>query len=81
VRTGGYDLIILDEISYLVNWHLISLEEILTFLRNKPPTLHLVLTGRQMPQAIIELADLVTEMKKIKHPYEKGVAAQAGIEY
>ena len=81
VGTGKYDLIILDEISYLVNCHLLPLEEVLALLRNKPPNLHLVLTGRQMPQAIIEVADLVTEMKKIKHPYDQGIAAQPGIEY
>jgi cob(I)alamin adenosyltransferase len=81
VISGKYDLIILDEISYLVAYHLLPIKEVLNLLKNKPPPLHLVLTGRQMPPEIIDIADLVTEMNKIKHPYEKGIGAQPGIEY
>jgi cob(I)alamin adenosyltransferase len=81
IMSGEWDMIILDEINYAVKFGLISLDRVLEFLNNKPPLLHLVLTGREANPAIIDKADLVTEMKEIKHPYKKGIKAQKGVEF
>ncbi len=80
-RSGEYDLVVFDEINYVISYGMLPVEEVLDFLATKPPELHLILTGRNAHPAIVELADLVTEMKLIKHPFEKGIMAQRGIEY
>ena len=74
-------MIILDEINYAVKFGLVEEEQVLSLLEQKPASLHLVLTGREARPAIIEQADLVTEMTEIKHPYAAGIKAQAGIEF
>ncbi|MBQ1889717.1 MAG: cob(I)yrinic acid a,c-diamide adenosyltransferase [Selenomonas sp.] len=80
--TGGkYDLVILDEINYAVKFDLITEQQVLDLLACRPPELHLVLTGRDAAPKVIEQADLVTEMKEIKHPYTQGIKAQIGIEF
>lgn len=79
--SGEYDLIILDEINYAVKFELITVEEVKTLLAKRPPELHVVLTGRDAKEEIIDMADLVTEMKLIKHPYQQGIKAQRGIEF
>jgi len=81
ILSGAWDLIILDEIIYSVKFKLIDAENVLALIKNKPPQLHLVLTGRDAPQILIDAADLVTEMKLIKHPFQVGVKAQLGIEF
>ncbi|NHM26681.1 cob(I)yrinic acid a,c-diamide adenosyltransferase [Desulfofundulus sp. TPOSR] len=81
VAAGNFDLIILDEILYALKFGLISLEEVLALLDKKLPRLHIALTGRDAPPEIIDRADLVTEMKEIKHHYQKGIKAQRGIEF
>ncbi|MBI2875395.1 MAG: cob(I)yrinic acid a,c-diamide adenosyltransferase [Candidatus Tectomicrobia bacterium] len=81
IHSGQYQIVILDEIGYAMHYKLVALEEVLDLLRAKPKDLHLVLTGRNMPPEVIEMADLVTEMRPIKHPYQQGVKAQKGIEY
>lgn len=81
IQSGGYEMIILDEITYVMDYGLLEVKDVLEVLRTKPKTLHLVLTGRNAPPEIIEAADLVTEMKEIKHPYQQGVKAQKGIEF
>jgi cob(I)alamin adenosyltransferase len=78
---AAYDLIVLDEILGAVKADLIPLDELLQSVRDKPDRLHLVLTGRGAPQQQIELADLVSEVRPIKHPYEQGIPAQRGIEF
>jgi cob(I)alamin adenosyltransferase len=75
------DLIVIDELSHAINHRLLDLDTVMAVLKQKPPGLELVLTGRDMPLPILELADLVTEMKMIKHPYQKGCKARKGIEY
>lgn len=80
VKSKLYNIIILDEITYALNLGIIKLKEFLDLLRNKPQDLEIVITGRSAPQELIEVADLVTEMKKIKHYYEKGIKARKGIE-
>ncbi len=81
MESGEYDIVILDEINVALDFGLIALEEVLRLLDAKPPTLELVLTGRNAHAEIIRRADLVTEMLNIKHPYAQGVAARRGIEY
>jgi len=84
IASGAYDLIVLDEIIYAIDYagvQLVSLEDVLGLLDAKPPSLHLVLTGRNCPQALIDRADLVTEMREVKHPWQQKVPAQVGIDY
>ncbi len=81
VKSGEYDIVILDEVNVALNLNLISLEEVLELIKNKPKHVELVLTGRYAPSEIIQMADLVTEMQEIKHPYKKGYQARKGIEY
>jgi len=76
-----WDIIILDEINYAVDFGLVSMDAVLELLDLKPPSLHLVMTGRNVKPEIIDRADLVTEMKEVKHPNKKGVKAQRGIEF
>jgi len=79
--SGSYDLIVLDEVNLAVAWNLVELDEVLKFIEDKPPDVELILTGRRADSKLVKAADLVTEMLKIKHPYDKGVAAREGIEY
>ena len=82
ISSGGYDLIVLDEFTYPLNYEWLDVDEVVTWLReHKPPILHLIITGRGAPPALIEYADLVTEMCNIKHPFENGIKAQLGIEF
>jgi cob(I)alamin adenosyltransferase len=81
IESGAYNLIILDEVLYAVHYGLIDLRDVLSLLARKKPGLHLVLTGRYVTPEIIEKADLVTEMKEVKHHYRRGISAQKGIEY
>jgi cob(I)alamin adenosyltransferase len=81
VLEGDWDMVIFDEINYVIGYGLIPVSEVIELLRHKPPLLHVVLTGRNAKDEIIEVADTVTEMRPIKHAYEKGAAAQKGIEF
>lgn len=79
---GNYDMIILDELNYVLSYGLLAIESVLDSVKNRRKDLHLVVTGRNAPAELIQQADLVTEMHLIKHPYkEQGVKAQKGIEY
>jgi cob(I)alamin adenosyltransferase len=81
VTGGEYDLVVLDEIICACFFKLIETGEVLQLIKDKPQHVELILTGRKADKKIIEAADLVTEMKKIKHPYDNGIAARKGIEY
>ena len=84
ITSGQYDLIVLDELIYAIDYagvQLVSLEEVLDLIDAKPPSLHLILTGRSAPQAILDRADLVTEMREIKHPWQQKIPAQKGIDF
>jgi len=81
VKSGEYDVIILDEVNVALSLGLIGLEEVLTLIETRPIHVELVLTGRSVPEEIVQIADLVTEMKEVKHPYSKGLPARNGIEY
>jgi cob(I)alamin adenosyltransferase len=80
IRAGAHFLVVLDEITYPLRYGWLPLEPVLQALRERPPQVHVVLTGRQAPQELIELADTVTEMGLIKHHHQQGVPAQRGIE-
>jgi len=79
--SGGFDMMVLDEINNALQLKLIDLEQVLDLVRAKPPLMHLVLTGRDAHPEIIELADTVSEVKEIKHAYRKGIEPQPGIDY
>lgn len=81
IMSEDWDMIILDEINYAIKFGLVSLQAVLELLTTKPPSLHIVLTGRDANCALVDKADLVTEMKEIKHPYKNGIKAQKGIEF
>ncbi|WP_442918165.1 cob(I)yrinic acid a,c-diamide adenosyltransferase [Magnetococcus sp. PR-3] len=82
IRSGEYDLVVLDEINYCCGYGWISGEEIVGFLQEeKPQPMHVILTGRNAPDAVIEAADTVTEMGMVKHAYKKGIKAAKGIEF
>lgn len=81
ILSAQFDMIIMDEISYPLNNAWIPLSEVVDIIRRRPEGMHLLLTGRNMPQQIIDIADLVTEMKEIKHHYESGIKAQRGVEF
>jgi len=81
LTSGAWDLVILDEINYAVKFGLLTVSDVLALLDLRPKTLHVVLTGRGAAPEIIERADLVTEMHLVKHPFEKGIKAQKGIEF
>ncbi len=81
IMSDDYDMVILDELTYLISYNIISEESLLKVMAGKPARLHLVITGRDASPALIDAADLVTEMKEIKHPYKKGIKAQKGIEF
>lgn len=81
IYSQKYDMVILDEINIAVHNNLIPVEELLDLLEKKPPGIELILTGRYADEKVIDRADLVTEMKEIKHYYKKGVKARKGIEH
>jgi cob(I)alamin adenosyltransferase len=81
VRSGDYDMVILDELLGSIKAGLVPLDDVLALVRDKPPALHLVLTGRGAPPELIDAADLVTEMRPVKHAFQQGIKAQRGIEF
>jgi cob(I)alamin adenosyltransferase len=82
IASDQYDVVVMDEITYPLNYGWLDLEEVLTTLSSRNPAMHVILTGRDAPTALIEYADLVTEMREIKHPYRtQGVMAQKGTEF
>jgi cob(I)alamin adenosyltransferase len=81
IRSGEYDLVILDEINYAISYKMLDPERVAEALQQKPTAVHVILTGRNAHPMIVDCADLVTEMREVKHPYQKGIVAQRGIEY
>jgi cob(I)alamin adenosyltransferase len=78
--SGQYDVVVLDEVNVTIWFGLLAVDEVLAFLDQRPDHVEIVLTGRRAPQELIEWADLVTEMREVKHYYEQGVQARKGIE-
>ncbi len=81
ILSGEWDLVILDEINYAISYKMLDVSKVVEALKRKPEMVHVILTGRNAHADIVELADTVTEMRQVKHAYEKGVMAQRGIEY
>jgi len=81
IRSGDYEMVILDEINVAADFKLIPLADVIDLIKGKPAPLDLILTGRNAPPEIIELADTVTEMREVRHHYDSGVKGRAGIEY
>lgn len=81
ISKGEHDLVILDEINVAIDFGLVKVDDVLQLAVNKPVGMELILTGRYAPQELIDIADLVTEMREVKHFYQKGVAARKGIEF
>ncbi len=78
---NDFELVVLDEITYVVNYGFVPVEEVVAALKSRREGLHVILTGRAAPPELLALADLVTEMRAVKHPYRDGVRAQKGIEF
>ena len=81
IKSGKYDMVILDEINVALDFKLISLPEIIALIKSKPANLDVILTGRYAPAEIIEIADTVSDIQEIKHHYNKGIKDRAGVEY
>jgi len=81
ILSGEWDLVILDEINYAIGYKMIDPLKVVDLLKRKPAQVHVILTGRSAHSAIVEIADTVTEMREVKHAYQKGIEAQRGIEY
>ncbi|MFC1959044.1 cob(I)yrinic acid a,c-diamide adenosyltransferase, partial [Chloroflexota bacterium] len=79
--SGNYDLVVLDEVNIAIGWKLVELNEVVKLIQDKPPNVELILTGRYADTKLVQLADLVTECLKIKHPYDEGTTARRGIDY
>jgi cob(I)alamin adenosyltransferase len=81
IASGRYDIVVLDEMTYPMSYGWIAVEEVIDTLRQRPQGLHVIITGRDAPQELIDFADLVTEMREVKHPHQKGLKAQPGIDF
>jgi cob(I)alamin adenosyltransferase len=81
ILSGEWDLVVLDEINYAISYKMLDPEKVAEVLRAKPEIVHVILTGRNAHPVLIELADTVTEMREVKHAYQKGILAQRGIEF
>ena len=81
ILSGDWDLVVLDEINYAIGYHMLAPETVAEVLRRKPEMVHVLLTGRNAHPLLVELADTVTEMREVKHAYQKGILAQRGIEF
>ncbi|MGE0056483.1 MAG: cob(I)yrinic acid a,c-diamide adenosyltransferase [Dehalococcoidia bacterium] len=81
LNAGTYDIVVLDEITYPITFGWLDLDDVIETLQNRAPNLHVVLTGRDAPQGLVDYADLVTEMREVKHPFQKGIKAQPGLDF
>jgi cob(I)alamin adenosyltransferase len=81
ISSGEYDVVALDEFTYPLAYGWLPVDEVVAFLRDRPPRTHVIITGRDAPQELVDFADLVTEMREVKHPFQQGIKAQPGIEF
>ena len=81
IGAGAHRLVVLDEVTYPVNWGWIDIDDVVTTITSRPSTVNVVLTGRNAPQAVIDIADTVTEMAEVKHAYKSGIRAMKGVDY
>lgn len=81
IEAGNHRLVVLDEVTYPMNWGWISTDDVVETFRNRPERVNIVATGRDAPDALVEVADTVTEMRKVKHAFDSGITAKKGIDY
>lgn len=81
ILDGAHAIVVLDELTYVLNYGFVSVDEVLEVLRARPPHVHVIVTGRNAPEALVAAADLVTEMQSVKHPFASGVRAQPGLDF
>jgi cob(I)alamin adenosyltransferase len=81
IASGHYDIVVLDEITYPITYGWLDVDEVIRTLRTRPVDLHVVITGRDADQKLIDFADLVTEMREVKHPFNTGAKAQPGVDF
>jgi len=81
IASGEYDIVALDEFTYPLAYGWLPVDEVIASLRERPQRTHIIITGRDAPQELIDFADLVTEMREVKHPFQQGIKAQPGIEF
>ena len=81
IGSGEYDVVALDEFTYPLTYGWLPVDEVIAFLRERPARTHVIITGRDAPQELCDFADLVTEMREVKHPFQQGLKAQPGIEF
>jgi cob(I)alamin adenosyltransferase len=81
INSGEYELVVLDEITYPMNWDWIDTSEVIETIRARPAHVNIVATGRHAPDALVEVADTVTEMVKVRHAYDRGIRARRGIDF
>jgi cob(I)alamin adenosyltransferase len=81
IASGEYDIVALDEFTYPLAYGWLPVDEVIEFLKGRPARTHVIITGRDAPQELIDYADLVTEMREVKHPFQQGIKAQPGIEF
>ena len=81
LASGAYDVLILDEINYAVKLNLLSEQDVLDLIKSRPQKTTIVLTGNYAPESVLQVADLITEMREVKHPYQSGIKAKKGIDF
>lgn len=81
ILSGEWDMVVLDEINYAISYGLLDPAKVVETLKHRPEMVHVILTGRNAHPSLVEIADTVTEMREVKHAYQKGILAQRGIEY
>lgn len=81
IASGAYELVVLDEVTYPVNWGWIPMDQVVDTIQKRPEKVNLILTGRDAPAEVVDIADTVTEMRKVKHAFDAGIAARRGIDY
>ena len=81
IQSGAYQLVVLDEVTYPINWGWIPVGEVLAVIASRPAGVNLILTGRDAPQSLVDVADTVTEMRSRKHAFDRGVRAMRGIDF
>jgi cob(I)alamin adenosyltransferase len=81
IASGGYDVVVLDEVTYPMSWGWIPPDEVVDAIRERPAHVNVMATGRNAPAELVEMADTVTEMRKVRHAYDRGIGARRGIDY
>jgi cob(I)alamin adenosyltransferase len=81
IEAGAHELVVLDELTYLLNWGWVDTDEVVATIAGRPPWVNIVVTGRDAPEALVGVADTVTEMREVKHAYRSGIRAKRGIDY